>query len=111
MACSGRRRSSRVSFSPESEYLSFMSEGWRSELKVDPVPLLRASNSEAIRFLARRDFLGEAGGDERTLWELPAATKLVEKQRADGSWKYPSRKALQCAYDTLQTYRTLGDST
>ena len=88
---------------------SFVSEEWRSELKVDPVPLLMASRSEAIRFLARRDLLCESDGDERTLWGLIAARRLVEKQRSDGSWKYPSQKALQRAYDTLQTYRTLGD--
>ncbi|MDD1770060.1 MAG: hypothetical protein LUO79_03150 [Methanomassiliicoccales archaeon] len=86
-----------------------MNEGWRSRLVVDPVPLLLESRSEAVRFFARRDLLGEKEGDERRLWELPSARKLIEKQRQDGSWKYPSSKALQRAYDTLQTYRTLGD--
>jgi hypothetical protein len=86
-----------------------VNEGSRSRLAVDPIPLLLASKSEAVRFFARRDLLGERKGDERSLWELPAARKLIETQRPDGSWKNPARKANQRAYDTLQTNRTLGD--
>jgi len=85
-----------------------VSGDWRSDLKVDPIPLLLSSRSEAVRFLARRDLLGTPG-DERRLWELPAPRTLVGRQRPDGSWKYPSRKSLQRAYDAYQTYHALGD--
>ncbi|HTY46645.1 MAG TPA: hypothetical protein VMB46_03150 [Methanomassiliicoccales archaeon] len=86
-----------------------MSESWRSSMRVDTVPVLMRSRSEAVRFLAKRDLLDEEDGDGRSLWELPAARRLVSKQRRDGSWKYPSHKAFQRAYDTYQTYLTLGD--
>lgn len=86
-----------------------MDEDWRSLLRYDPIPLLLDSKSEAIRFFVKQDLLGEKA-DGKQLWELPEARKLLAKQRADGSWKYPGRpKMFEPAYQTLQTYRTLGD--
>jgi hypothetical protein len=34
-------------------------ESWRTQLKVDPIPSLLASDNEAICYFVRRDLLGE----------------------------------------------------
>ncbi len=86
-----------------------MSGSWNRFMRYYTAPLLIASRNEAVRYFARRDLLGDASGDERALWELPATRKLLAKQSEDGSWRYPSHKSLQRAYDTYQTYLTLGD--
>ncbi len=45
-----------------------------------------------------------------TLWELPEAKRLVNKQQADGSWRYPGKTdhpAADANYSLLETYRCL----
>ncbi|HXZ23871.1 MAG TPA: prenyltransferase/squalene oxidase repeat-containing protein [Methanomassiliicoccales archaeon] len=78
-------------------------------LPFDPLPILLGSRSTAVRCLAGRDLLGKDFDPER-LWKLEAPRRLLAKQRTDGSWKYPGRpKVNKASYDTLQTYRVLGD--
>jgi hypothetical protein len=84
--------------------------GWRKLLRYDPVPLLLASNNPSIAYYTKRDLLKEDPGPSKNLWSQQDATKLLEKQREDGSWRYPGKgigvKYGQ-DYDQLETYRNL----
>jgi hypothetical protein len=63
-----------------------------------------AADSEALAYFVRRDVLGEPAGPVETLWELPEARLLLERQRADGSWKYagkPEDRPGETAYQLL----------
>jgi hypothetical protein len=87
-------------------------ETWSLRLRVDPLPGLRASSNEALRYFVRRDLLGEEAGPVQTLWELPQVVKVLRKQQEDGSWKYPGGKLelrSQVNYNQLQTYKVLMD--
>lgn len=82
---------------------------WRRGLRVDPVP---ASGNPAIEYFTRRDILGEKVPPVKTLWGLPPVERIMRKQQADGSWKYPGGSArirAQEDYDQLETYRMLGE--
>ena len=84
---------------------------WRRFLDVDPVPILAASHNPAIAFFARRDLLGAKVGPVAALWELPPALRIVRKQCADGSWRYPGGKVHVRSrenYDQLETFRQVG---
>jgi hypothetical protein len=77
-------------------------------LTIDPRPLLASSHNPAISYFARHDLLGEEVGPVSTLWELPAARKIVRRQRSDGSWRYPGARPhvrSQENYDQLETFR------
>ncbi|MCL4472370.1 MAG: hypothetical protein M1455_00295 [Actinobacteria bacterium] len=79
-----------------------------SMLKVDPIPALLASRSEALVCLARRDLLAEDAGPVTQLWELPEALKILRKQEDDGSWPYTGKVSPWFNYDLLETFRNLG---
>jgi hypothetical protein len=87
-------------------------EKWRQQFRVDPIPVLLASGSDAIAFFARRDLLGEGAGTVEALWELPEAQRILRKQRDDGSWIYGNKKSKTqyplVDYDQLETFRNLG---
>jgi hypothetical protein len=86
-------------------------EGWMEPLRINPVPTLLASNDDALGYFVRRDLLEEKVGPVDELWELPAARRLVGKQREDGSWRYPGRGRdayPETNYDLLETFRSLG---
>jgi hypothetical protein len=82
------------------------------QLKVDPLPVLQASDNEALLYFVRHDLLGEEVGPVEALWELPQVVKILRKQREDGSWKYPGGKPdlrTQENYNQIQTYKMLMD--
>jgi len=84
---------------------------WMQQLSVDPLPRLLFSEDEVLGYFVRRDLLGQEVEPIGALWELPEVTRLLDKQREDGSWKYPGRGKNACEnenYDLLQTYRVLG---
>ncbi len=83
---------------------------WVQQLRVDPLPVLSASESEALRYFVQRDLLDQDSGPIETLWELPEPERALAKQGPDGSWQYPTRKNARKDenYDLLQTYRELG---
>ena len=59
----------------------------------------------------RGSLLEERVGPVSRLWELPAATKILRRQREDGSWKYPGgneKVRSREDYDQLETYRMIG---
>jgi hypothetical protein len=78
---------------------------------VDPVPLLLGCGNPAIEHFARRDLLGGRAGPVEALWESPAASRIVRRQNADGSWTYPGgneRIRSRENYDQLETFRQVG---
>lgn len=84
---------------------------WLDAVRYDPIPSLLDSLNPALEFWAKRDLLGENPGPVEALWELPEVGRLLNKQRGDGSWKYPSPKPDIRSpedYDQLETYRNLG---
>jgi len=79
-------------------------------LKYDPVPLLLGSNNPSIIHFTKRDLLKEDPGPTKNLWNQQYTTKLLNKQREDGSWRYPGKgsgKKYGQDYDQLETYRNL----
>lgn len=84
---------------------------WRSSLPYNPLPALLSLDNEAITLFTKKDLLDDASLDPRSLWSLPLAQKIVKKQQANGSWKYPGgNKHVRSAenYNQLETYRNLG---
>lgn len=84
---------------------------WRSVLQYDPLPPLLSSGDDSIALFAARDLLEQTDVDVQTLWDLPQAKKIVNRQQPDGSWKYPGGTARLRAtenYDQIETFRNLG---
>ncbi len=83
---------------------------WETALRVDPLPALLARDDPALEYFARRDLLDETSAPIERLWELPEARRLVRKQQANGSWRYPGKSdqpASNANHDLLETYRSL----
>jgi hypothetical protein len=83
---------------------------WRARLAADPLPALLEWPDEALRFFVRRDLAGGAAGNVESLWALPDAVRLASKQRPDGAWDYPGKRAVPPTrqnYRLLETYRSL----
>ena len=81
---------------------------WLEIFKYDPIPPLIGSKNEAISYFTHRDLLNEKVEPIETLWQLSAAQKILRKQRADGSWKYPGKgKSQETNYDVFHTIKTL----
>jgi len=84
---------------------------WQKQLNFDPISPLMSSKNEAVEYFAKRDLLEEKVNSIETLWQLPSAVKILQKQQKDGSWKYHSGKSYirsQQNYNQLETYRILG---
>lgn len=80
-------------------------------LRRDPLPPLLATGNPALRYMARRDLLGENPAPVTALWESPDVLRIVARQRPDGGWTYPGGNPQirsQVNYDQLETYRQLG---
>lgn len=83
---------------------------WRKQLNIDPVPILVASDNEAVIYFVRRDLLEEDVGPVDRLRSLPGAVKIVRKQKSDGSWTYPGgnkHSFPETNYNLLETYRQI----
>jgi hypothetical protein len=86
-------------------------EGWRKQLRFDPLPQLLSSENEALTYFVKRDLSGEEVGPTETLWQLPPVVKIAGKQQEDGSWRYPGGKEHVRSghnYNQLETYKVLG---
>ena len=87
-------------------------EKWQSLLRYDPLPILLSSKSPAIVFFTKRDLQNENIRGPESLWDLPAALKIVNNQQPDGSWKYPGARLdirSQQNYNQIETYRIIGE--
>ena len=83
---------------------------WLSALSVNPIPALLDWPDEALNYWVRRELVEEAVEPVERLWELPEAARLVEKQLANGAWKYPGTIHESIPgqnYSLLETYRNL----
>lgn len=87
-------------------------EGWRKQLRFDPLPPLLASENQALRYFARRDLLGEKVVCVENLWDLPEVQNILKRQLDDGAWRYPGggREHLRSVedYNQIETFRALG---
>ncbi len=85
-------------------------QNWQKCFSADPLPALLAADEPAIRYFAGRDLLGEENLPVETLWELPGARRLLRRQLANGSWKYPNPRKDRAAedYGQIETFRNLG---
>ena len=84
---------------------------WVRQLRFNPIPILIKSENKAISYFARRDLMELAAEPVYAIWRLSEVTRLLDKQKIDGSWKYHGGKEAfrsQENYDQLETYRTLG---
>ena len=80
-------------------------------LRHDPLPPLLAAGHPALRYMVRRDLLGEQPGPAAVLWQSPDVRRAVARQRPDGGWAYPGGNPQirsPADYDQLETYRQLG---
>jgi hypothetical protein len=77
-------------------------------LNHDLVPWLLSANDIAVTALVRRDLLGEKV-DAQALWDLREPQRLIGRQQANGSWRYPVEKPPPQNYDLYQTFVTLGE--
>lgn len=81
---------------------------WLADLKYDPIKPLLTSEHRAICYWTKQTLLGETM-PETALWDLTIPRKILNKQRSDGSWTYPSKRAWSGVdYDQVETYRQLG---
>jgi hypothetical protein len=84
---------------------------WLESSRIDPLPSLLASGDAALTYFVRRDLLDEEVGPVELLWNLPHVQKLLRKQQADGSWRYPGQNRQlrpETNYDLVETFRSLG---
>jgi hypothetical protein len=86
-------------------------KGWIGHFNYDPLVPLKSSKSESILYFTKRDLLKEESKPLNTLWNLPSAIKILDKQQEEGYWRYPAwKKKLNEPenYNLLETYRQLG---
>jgi hypothetical protein len=85
-----------------------MANAWKAALRSDPLPALLDRDDTALTYFARRDLLEESVPPVESLWSLPEALRLVEKQLPDGSWRYPGKPdGSNSNHNLLETYRNL----
>jgi hypothetical protein len=87
-----------------------MGTSWISTLPFDPLQALLGWGDPALSYFTRQELLAEASPPLTSLWELPPARRLLDRQQADGSWRYPGASHSPSAgtnYDLLETYRIL----
>ena len=80
-------------------------------LEYDPMPPLLGSGNEAVVYFTQRDLLGAKVSPVQALWRTAPVLKLLRRQQANGSWRYPGgNHSIRSAqnYDQLETYRLLG---
>jgi hypothetical protein len=78
-------------------------------LRRDPTGDFLAADDAALRFIARRELLGETSPETDT-GGFPGVRRIVARQQPDGRWKYPGGNTAirsQAAYDQMETYRQL----
>lgn len=67
--------------------MNMNAQTWQKQLKHNPVPALLTAENKAIVYFTKRVLLGEKTEPVNSVWELPQAQKILQKQQPDGSWK------------------------
>jgi hypothetical protein len=83
---------------------------WLEQLTVDPIPELLSAQDEALVYFVRRELVQEDVEPVECLWVLPQVRKLLKKQQANGSWRYPGKNQEvypEIKYDLLETFRSI----
>ena len=83
----------------------------KGKFKYDSLTPLISSKNKAILYFTKRDLLEEKVEPLETLWNLPTAIKIINKQQEDGYWRYSAWKTKLNEpenYNLLETYRQLG---
>ena len=65
---------------------------WRMQLRVDVIPSLLFSVSEAVVYFTNHDLLDKPMAPIEYVWQLPELQKLLRKQQSDGSWPFTGKK-------------------
>lgn len=84
---------------------------WQAVLAHDPISPLLSCDNKAVVWHTRNDLLGESDEPVESLWDLPDAQKIIQKQQNDGSWAYPggnTRIRSVENYNQIETFRQLG---
>jgi hypothetical protein len=77
-------------------------------LRHDPVQWLLSAQDQAVTALVKRDLLGQEVNIVEKLWDLPEVRRILRRQQANGSWRYPVEKPSPYNYDLYATFDTLG---
>ena len=86
------------------------SRGWLRLLKTDPLPGLLDGRDQALAYFVRQDLLDEPVASADTLWAVPDAIRVVEKQKSDGAWPSSGKSEASATsqnYRLTETYRHL----
>lgn len=86
-------------------------ETWKEQFTYDPLIPLISSKNGAVTYFTKRDLLEEVVKPIKTLWTLPPAIKIINKQQEEGYWRYSAWKTKLNEpenYNLLETYRQLG---
>jgi hypothetical protein len=65
---------------------------WRTQLHIDAIPVLLASQNKAIVYFVKRDLLDEHVQSITFMWGLPEPQKILRRQRSDGSLEKAGKK-------------------
>ena len=81
---------------------------WYKQFKYDPIKSLIESSNEAVFYFTRRDLLQQKVEPAAvTLWNLPAAQRIINKQQPGGYWIYPGKNEDYFLLATFQNLQTL----
>jgi hypothetical protein len=81
---------------------------WRSALRTDPIPALRAADEAALAWHLQAEVLGEEAPPKESLWRLPEVAQVLKGQQPSGHWRYPKQPPPPTGnYDLLETFRQL----
>jgi hypothetical protein len=84
--------------------------GWKDLLQKNPLSMLLQAQNPALLFFVERDLINKHMEAIETLWGLPETKKIIDKQKENGSWKYPgntSNNTIGTNYSLLETFRNL----
>lgn len=83
---------------------------WKAKFTHDPTKPLAQCHDRVIRYSYETDIEGASSIGLSEVWDDKRVEIILKKQRRDGSWRYPSRRASmwrRVDYDQYETFRKL----
>mgnify|MGYP006294900849 CR=1 FL=1 len=83
---------------------------WTSIFELDPVQSLLNSKQDAITYFAKRDLIEASEVPLQKIWELIEPRKILNRQKPDGTWRYPKKitdKSCGVNYTLIETWKQL----